>query len=151
MGAPEEPPAVSIQALRPATDPETLLVAIRGVFDRSSATRLGEVVGDLLLVTGASLAVCDVGGVTLPNAAAVDAVCRVRLAARRLGRRLRLRHASPELVDLLDLMGLCDIVVDASGGPLRPDGSGLDRQGQAEEREPTGRVEEERDPVDPPA
>jgi anti-anti-sigma regulatory factor len=120
LGAPEEPPVVFIHALRPTTDSDTLLVTIRGVFDRSSAARLGGEVGDLLRATGASLVVCDVGGVTRANAAAVDAVCRFRLAARRLGCRLRLRHASPELVDLLDLMGLCDVVED---------GSGFDREG----------------------
>lgn len=120
MGAPEEPPAVSVHALRPTTDPDTLLVMVRGVFDRAAATRLGDEVGDLLRATGASLVICDLGGVTHANAAAVDAVCRVHLAARRVGCRLRLRHVSPELVDLLDLMGLCDVV---------DDGSGVDRQG----------------------
>jgi anti-anti-sigma factor len=130
LGAPEEPPAASIQALRPAHDPGTLIVTIRGLIDRPAARRLGDEVGDLLRATGASLVVFDVGGVTQANAAAVDAVCRVHLAARRVGCRLRLRHASPELLDLLDLTGLCDVVDDASGrGAPRSDGSGLDRQG----------------------
>jgi anti-anti-sigma regulatory factor len=115
LGAPEEPPAVSIQALRPAHDPRTLLVTMRGVIGRLDAARLGREVGDLLRATGAELVVCDVGGVIQPNAATVDAVCRVRLAARRFGCRLRLRHASPELVDLLDLMGLCDSAENDSG------------------------------------
>ena len=119
MGAPEEPPAVSIHALRPTTDPGMLLVTLGGVFDRAAAARVGDEIGDLLRATGASLVICDLGGVKDANAAAVDAVCRVHLAARRLGCRLRLRHASPELVDLLDLMGLCDVV----------DGSGFDRKG----------------------
>jgi ABC-type transporter Mla MlaB component len=114
LGAPDEPPVLSIQALRPAHDPHTLIVTIRGVIDRAAAARLGDEVGDLLRATGASLVVCDVGRVTQPNAATVDAVCRVRLAARRLGCRLRLRHASSELLGLLDLMGLCDLVDDAS-------------------------------------
>jgi anti-anti-sigma regulatory factor len=130
LGAPEEPPAVSIHAMRPTTDPDTLLVTVRGVFDRAAATRLGDEIGDLLRATGASLVICDLGGVTDANAAAVDAVCRARLAARRLGCRLRLRHASPELVELLDLMGLCDVVDEASGhGAPGRDGSGVDRQG----------------------
>jgi anti-anti-sigma regulatory factor len=119
LGAPEEPPAASIQALRSADDPRTLIVTIRGLIDRSAAARLGDEVRDLLRATGASFVVCDVGGVTQANAAAVDAVCRVHVAARRVGCRLRLRHASAELVDLLDLMGLCDVV----------DGSGFDHQG----------------------
>lgn len=110
MGAPEEPPAVSIHALRPASDPDTLLVTIRGVIDREAVVRVADELSDLLRATGARLVVCDVGGLANPNAATVDAVCRIRLAARRQGSRLRLRHASPELLDLLDLMGLCDVV-----------------------------------------
>jgi anti-anti-sigma regulatory factor len=134
-----------------------LIVTIRGLIDRSAAARFGDEIGDLLRAAGTSLVVCDVGGVTEANAAAVDAVCRVRLAARRLGCRLRLRHASPELVDLLDLMGLCDVVDDVSGhdasshdGSL-PEGSGLEGEGQPKQREHARRVEEERDPADPPA
>jgi anti-anti-sigma regulatory factor len=142
LGAPEEPPAVSIQALRPTHDPDTLIVTIRGVIDRAAAARLGDEVGDLLRTTGASIVVCDVGGVIQPNAATVDAVCRAGLAARRLACRLRLRHASRELLDLLDLMGLCDVV---------DEGSGLDGEGQSKEREHARGVEEERDPADPPA
>jgi anti-anti-sigma factor len=115
LGALEEPPAVSIQALRSASDPDTLLVTIRGVIDRASAVRVGDEVRDLLRATGATLVVCDVGGLTHPNAATVDAVCRIRLAVRRQGCRLRLRRASPGLLELLDLMGLCD-VVDADSG-----------------------------------
>jgi anti-anti-sigma regulatory factor len=144
LGAPEEPPTVSIQALRPTHDPDTLIVTIGGVIDRVAAARLGEEVGDLLRTTGASVVVCDVGGVIQPNAATVDAVCRIRLTTRRLGCRLRLRHASSELLDLLDLTGLCDVVDD--GGE-----SGLGSEGQTEEREHARGVEEERDPADPPA
>jgi anti-anti-sigma factor len=110
LGAPEEPPAVTIQVLRPASYPDTLLVTIRGVIDRASAVRVGDEVRDLLQATGATIVVCDVGGLAHPDAATVDAVCRIRLAARRQGCRLRLRRASPELLDLLDLMGLCDVV-----------------------------------------
>lgn len=150
MGAPEEPPAVSIQALQPASDPDTLLVTIRGVIDRASAVRVGDEVRDLLRATGATLVVCDVGGLTQPNAATVDAVCRIRLAARRQRCRLRLRHASPKLLDLLDLMGLCDVVDEASGHDRSwADGSGLQVEGQSEEREHASGVEEERDPADP--
>jgi len=142
LGAPEEPPAASIQALRSAHDPRTLLVTIRGVIARADAARLGDEIGDLLRATGAELVVCDVGGVIRPDAVTVDAVCRVRLTALRLGCRLRLRHASSELVELLDLMGLCD----AAEGD-----SDLEAERQAEEREHALGIEEECDPRDPSA
>jgi anti-anti-sigma regulatory factor len=150
LGAPEEPPAVSIQALRSASDPDTLLVTIRGAIDRAAVVRVGDEVRDLLDATGATLVVCDVGGLVRPNTATIDALCRIRLAARRQGCRLRLRLASPDLLDLLDLVGLCEVVDEASGhDQSRPDGSVLEAEGQSEEREHAGRVEEEGDPADP--
>jgi len=108
LGAPEEPPAASIQALQPAHDPTTLIVTMRGVIDRPAAARLGDEVGDLLRMTGVRQLVCDVGGVIRADAATVDAICRIKVTARRLGCTMRVRHGSPELVELLDLMGLCD-------------------------------------------
>lgn len=109
MGAPEEPPAASIVALQPAHDPTTLIVTLRGLIDRPAAARLGDEVADLLRTTGARQLVCDVGGVTRSDAAAVDAVCRMKVTARRLGCSMQVRHASAELVELLDLIGLCDV------------------------------------------
>jgi hypothetical protein len=139
LGAPEQPPAVSIQAVRPAREPNTLIVTLRGVIDRAAATRLDDDFGDLG-ADGITLVICDVGRVIQPNAATVDAVCRVRLAARRLGCPLQLRHASPELLELLDLMGLCD-----------DEESVLEGAGQAEQREHARGIEEEGDPRDLPA
>jgi hypothetical protein len=40
----------------------------------------------------------------------VDALARLQLAARRRGCVIRLRHASPELLELVDFMGLADVL-----------------------------------------
>lgn len=54
---------------------------------------------------------CDVGGVVRPDLAAVEALGRLSLVARRAGgRRLRLRGPRPELQLLLDLLGLGEVV-----------------------------------------
>ncbi len=54
---------------------------------------------------------CDVGGVEHPDLALVEAVARLGLIARRAGgRRLRLRNVPPALRNLLDLVGLADVV-----------------------------------------
>ncbi len=50
---------------------------------------------------------CDVAGATA-DAVTVDALARLRLAARRRGCRLVLCHASDELLELADFMGLGD-------------------------------------------
>ncbi|MER5280010.1 STAS domain-containing protein [Streptomyces sp. NPDC002809] len=60
---------------------------------------------------GAALVDCDVSGLVQPDLAAVEAIARLSLVARRAGgRRLRLRGTRPELRLLLDLVGLADVV-----------------------------------------
>ena len=64
--------------------------------------------------TGMHALVCDLSGVQ-PSAATVDALARLALALKRQGSRLRLRHASPELVELIEFMGLAEVLrVEAS-------------------------------------
>ncbi|MFG2643182.1 STAS domain-containing protein [Streptomyces sp. NPDC048370] len=55
--------------------------------------------------------ICDVGGLVHADLAAVDALARLRLTARRLGHRLRFRGTGRELRLLLDLVGLTDTVL----------------------------------------
>ncbi|MGH3963468.1 MAG: hypothetical protein ACRDRY_09465 [Pseudonocardiaceae bacterium] len=76
-----------------------------------------------------------------PDLAVVDELARLQLAARRLGCSIRLRDACIELLELLELLGLGDVV----GGT-----AGLRREvgGQAEGGEQLG-VEEVVMPDDP--
>ena len=82
-----------------------------------------------------STIVCDVGTLA-PDVAAIDALARLQLAARRLGLEIRLRHASSELQCLLAFVGLSEV--------LR-----LETGGQPEEREERLGAEEERELGDP--
>jgi hypothetical protein len=82
-----------------------------------------------------STIVCDVGALA-PDAAAVDALARLQLTARRLGYDIQLRDASVDLQDLLDFVGLRVVLRVEAGG-------------EAEEREELLRVEEERELDDP--
>jgi len=50
--------------------------------------------------------VCDVGEVTSPDLATIEALCRFRLAVADEGYAVELRDASPGLRELLDLCGL---------------------------------------------
>ncbi|MER8044976.1 STAS domain-containing protein [Streptomyces sp. NPDC094032] len=55
--------------------------------------------------------VCELGGLgRRADLGAVDAVARLRLAARRRGHRLTFRGAGPELRAVLDLAGLGDLL-----------------------------------------
>ena len=86
--------------------------------------------------------VCDVAELVDPDAITVDALARLQLTARRLGGRIRLRHACGELRDLIALMGLTEALPTVAALRLEP-------RRQTEEREQAGRVEEEADPGDP--
>jgi hypothetical protein len=68
----------------------------------------------------------------------VDALARLQLSARRHGRRLRVRHASDDLHDLIDLVGLREAL-------------GVEPRRQPEQREERVGVEEERELPDPAA
>ena len=59
--------------------------------------------------TGMHALVCDLSGVQ-PSAATIDALARLAVALRRQGSRLSLLHASPELVELIDFMGLAEVL-----------------------------------------
>ena len=60
---------------------------------------------------------CDVRGID-PDAVTVDAVARLQLVARRHGCRVRLRNASVELLELVEFMGLTDVLPDSSPSEL---------------------------------
>ena len=89
----------------------TIAFAVGGPFTATDLPGLCERVCALLDQARADVAVCDVSGVGA-NAATVDALARLQLAARRHGCQVRLRHASDELLELLDFMGLSDVLPD---------------------------------------
>jgi ABC-type transporter Mla MlaB component len=126
LGGPEGMVEVTIDAPIGPAD-------VAGLWERVRARLAG---GD------AAVVVCDVAALTDPDAGTVEALCRLQLAARRSGRRIRLRRVGPRLRGLLDLMGLCEAVPGAAPLAVEP-------QGQAEEGEQPGGVQEEGDPGDP--
>jgi len=94
-----------------ARAPHTCAFAISGPIVRADLPGLCERVCALLERSGAGVALCDVSGVE-PDAVTVDALARLQLAARRHSCRVRLRHASAELLELLAFMGLRDVLPD---------------------------------------
>jgi ABC-type transporter Mla MlaB component len=92
-----------------AAPPQTIVFSVYGPIDRADLPGLCERICALLEESGADLALCDVTGVG-PDGVTIDALARLQLAARRHGCRVRLRHASPELLELLDFMGLSDVL-----------------------------------------
>ena len=81
--------------------------------------------------------VCDARALVDADVAAIDALARLQLTARRCGFVLHLRDAPPELQELLAFVGLDGVLAVEPGG-------------QAEQREERVRVEEERELDEPP-
>ena len=93
-----------------ALRPRTLSFAIEGPITREHLPGLCDRVYRLLASSDADVAICDVSGVGI-DAVTVDALARLQLAARRHGCRIRLcGSASPELLALVDFMGLTDVL-----------------------------------------
>jgi STAS domain-containing protein len=86
--------------------------------------------------------IVDVSAIAAPDCGTVDALARIQLGAQRIGHRVVLRGATPELLELVDLAGLGDVL------PTEP-GSGVEVPREAEKREEARGVQEEGDPADP--
>lgn len=113
-----------------------------GPVTRDEVPRLCDDVRAQLAATGAGVVVCDVAGLGPPGLATVDVLARLELTARRAGGRIRLRNPDPALRALLDLVGLRFDAIGFAGS--------IEVEGQAEEREPAGGVQEEVEPGDAP-
>lgn len=95
-----------------AADPRRRFTfSIRGPIARDDLPGLCRRVCTLLRENRAAVAVCDVRGIE-PDAVTIDALARLQLAARRTGCRIRLRNASGELVELVEFMGLTDVLAE---------------------------------------
>lgn len=123
-----------------ATTPAVLVLP--GPVTRDEVPRLCDDVRARLETSGSGVVVCDVAGIGPPGLGAVDVLARLQLAARRAGGRIRLRNPDPALRALLDLVGLRFEALDALDA--------FEPEGEAEEREPAGGVQEAVEPGDPP-
>jgi anti-anti-sigma regulatory factor len=90
-----------------ATQP--IVVRITGRLSPADVPRLCDELCARLTGTDATEVICDVGGLTHTDLVAVNTVARLQLTARRLGCRIRLRSAGPELRALLELVGIGEV------------------------------------------
>jgi ABC-type transporter Mla MlaB component len=103
---------------------------------------------DLLASSGKWTLRCEVRSLQA-DAATLDALARIALLCRRLGRTLELQGASVELEELVVFAGLTEVLPCLPGRQERQPPSGLQPRRQPEQRKEARRVEEERDPCDP--
>src|SRR5262245_11116853 len=93
----------------PTPGPHSVAFAISGPITREDLPGLCTRVCGVLSGSGAEVAFCDVTGVQ-SDAVTVDALARLQLAAQRLGCRVLLKNASPDLRALVAFMGLTDVL-----------------------------------------
>ncbi|HEV3284653.1 MAG TPA: STAS domain-containing protein [Solirubrobacteraceae bacterium] len=89
--------------------PNRAVLRIRGPIERSDLEGLFVRTCALLESIGPETLLCELECVEV-DAVAVDALARLALAARRHGRCVRVRGASPELRELVRFMGLEDVL-----------------------------------------
>ena len=140
-------PAAQPVARRWRPGPGGTVLVMSGPVARDAIPAMCERARRLLQGCDAGPVACDVGALAEPDATTIDALARLQLTARRLGRRVELRSACEELEDLLTLTGLLGVLT--VGGPVPVVASAVEARREPELREQAPRVEGEADPGDP--
>jgi anti-anti-sigma regulatory factor len=92
------------------TDVNTDVVVLRELADAATTSAWCALVRSLLLDSTTRVVTCDIGQLSGRAASIIDALARMQLTARRCGGVIRLRRADPALVELLELVGLADVL-----------------------------------------
>lgn len=145
-------PEAGVSAIQPVArrwrpGPGGTVLVMSGPVARDAIPAMCERARRLLQGCDAGPVACDVGALAEPDAITIDALARLQLTARRIGRRVELRSACEELEDLLTLTGLLGVLT--VGGPVPVVASAVEAWREPELREQAPRVEEEADPDDP--
>jgi hypothetical protein len=101
---PQPPPRNAI------SEPEGAVVVMAGPLDADALAVLIADVERLLLDRDVQLVVCDVEPYPAADLRVVETLSRLALTAKRLGRRIRVRHASREVRAFLAFAGLSDVL-----------------------------------------
>lgn len=88
----------------------TITFVVDGPIARADIPALCEQARAALQDCGARVMLCDLGPRVGPDAVAVDALARLQLTVRRMGREVRLGRVGDDLLELIVLMGLADVV-----------------------------------------
>jgi hypothetical protein len=92
-----------------------MVLAVRPI-ERADVDAFAARVRGILETNDAPAVMCDVRELTLPDLVMVDALTRLVLIGRQLGRSVEFRHVSPGLRGLFDLVGLSEVVCEAESG-----------------------------------
>jgi ABC-type transporter Mla MlaB component len=115
LATPYGSPTTPVSALRPPRGPKTIVLVVGAGIPGVAVPGLCDRVRRLLEGGVADLITCEVSALADPDAVTIDALARLQLTARRLGRSIRLRNACRELQDLLALTGLREVLPLCTG------------------------------------
>ena len=127
-----------MQPSRPSRPSNPVVIVVRGPIAPAKLAELCERVRVATASRPREPVVCDVSDLGGRDELTLEALTRLQLTAQRLGATIQLHNAPGELVDLLDLLGLSDVLpvtAESVGSALEPDRL-------AEEREQV-RIDEE--------
>lgn len=96
--------------MRPTGNDAPVVIVLSNAVTPADIPGLCEGVRRALESDRRALVICDVGAITQPDAATVDAIARLQLTAKRMDRLLRLRDVCPRLQELIDLAGLSEVL-----------------------------------------
>ena len=113
-------PAPPRIAARASPDDDTLVLVLSGRVAPADLPELVARARALLESDPHRRIVCDVGALVEPDAATVDAIARLQLAARRRGRDVSLVRASARLQKLLSFCGLDEAIPPCEGLVVEP-------------------------------
>lgn len=139
-----DPIASTHGPIRWAIGCDVLVVVIDGPIHAGDAPAIAAWTGALLAVGGARRVTCDVTRLTAPDVDTVDALAQLSLEVRERRRTVRFTHAPEPLRELVDLMGLQEVLPLGVPSVVEPGR-------QAEQREQPLGVEEGVQPDDAPA
>jgi ABC-type transporter Mla MlaB component len=102
-----------------SVDQEHGVVVLAGPLDPEALATLTSQVEGVLADRDVHVVVCDVESYPAADLRLVEALARLALTAKRLGRRIRVRHASPEVRSFLAFAGLAEVLPceDGRRGP----------------------------------
>jgi ABC-type transporter Mla MlaB component len=103
-------------------DAERAVVVLAGPLDPATLAALTSDIERLLEERDVQVVVCDVERHPAADLRVVETLARLALTAKRLGRRIRVRHASPEVRSFLAFAGLAEVLPCEGSGPGRPPG-----------------------------
>jgi ABC-type transporter Mla MlaB component len=90
----------------PRSPQDAVILALTGPVERDRIATLCEHARTLIARSAADTVVCDLSRLGRPDAVTVEALARLQLEARRLGRRIVFRDACGELRELVAFVGL---------------------------------------------